>query len=402
MTNDHEGMTWRESAVREVMALRRSHLPDRPTERVGIDRVSGRVLAEDVVAEEDVPAHDVATMDGYAIDASDDYPLELVESTVHPEDRPASIDDGQAIETATGARLPPGADAVLKYEDARIEKGLLYGPSLDPGTYTYRRGSNVSEGERLFVAGDRLQAKDAILLADLGYDEVEVYEPFSVGVLATGTEIHEGTTPDLDTPMLLGLIESWGGEPTVEGTVPDEYDRTAGTIEDLAARYDVVVTTGGTSVGKKDYVVRALADLGEVIFHRVRIRPGKPVAVATVDGAIAFAIPGKPLGAYTASTLVMRPFFAGETTLPTIGVRLASAVDLGPGGFEYVVPVTVEDGTATPMGHLDSPLPVYEETFDPSVISSSTRATRADAFVVAREPLSAGESVRAVPYAAVE
>ena len=402
MTNDHEGLTWRETAVEEVMALRRSVQSGRPTERVGIDRVADRILAEDVVAEEDVPANDVATMDGYAIDASDDYPLDLVESNIRPEDRPPSIDEGQAIEIATGARLPPGADAVLKYEDVRIEKGRLYGPSLDPGTYTYRRGSNVSEGDRLFVAGDRLRAKDAILLADLGYEEVEVYEPLSVGVLATGTEIHDGTTRDVDTPMLLGLIESWGGESTVEGTVPDEYDRTAAAIADLAARYDVVVTTGGTSVGKKDYVVRALADLGEVIFHRVRIRPGKPVAVATVDDAVAFAIPGKPLGAYTASTLVMRPFFTGETTLPTIEVRLACDVGLGPEGFEYVVPVTVEDGTATPMGHVDSPLPVYEETFDPSVVSSSTRATRADAFVVTREPLSAGEPVRAVPYSAVE
>jgi len=149
-------------------------------------------------------------------------------------------------------------------------------------------------------------------------------------------------------------------------------------------------------------VVRALRDLGEVAFHRVRIRPGKPIAVAEVGEAVIFAIPGKPLGAYTVSTLVMRPFFTGRTDLPTQEARLTSDVGLGPEGFEYAVPVVLNDNEAVPLGHPDSPLAVYGETFDPSVLSSTTRATRADGFVLTTSPLSADRTVEVVRWASLE
>jgi len=221
-------------------------------------------------------------------------------------------------------------------------------------------------------------------------------------VLATGTEIHEGRSDDLDSPMLAGLVRSWGHEATYEGSVPDEYDRVEARIAELADRYDVVLTTGGTSVGKKDYVVRALESLGEVAFHRVRLRPGKPIVAAELPDAVVFGIPGKPLGAHTITSLVARPFFTGEDALPTVPATFGTDLGMGPEGFEYAVPVTLADGAATPLGHVDSPLAVYEETFDPSVLSSSTRATRADGFVLTRDGLAAGETVRVVPYPVIE
>lgn len=402
MTHTHEDMIWREPAVESALAVRESALADQPTESIEIDRIAGRVLADAVVAERDVPAHDHATMDGYAFDATDDYPLELVETEIFPEDEPPSIDSGQAVEIATGASLPPEANAVLKREEAEVERGQLFGAEIEPGTYTYERGSNVTSGEELFAAGERLSAKDAVLLGDLGYEEVSVAKPFSTGILATGTEIHEGRQKDLDSPMLADLVRSWGHTATYEGTVPDEYDRVEEAIVTQAEQYDVIITTGGTSVGHKDYVIRALSELGEVRFHRVRIRPGKPIALATLDDAVVFAIPGKPLGAYTISSLVMRPFFTGRTDLPTLEARLEYDVEIGPSGFEYAVPVTLNDGTAIPLGHTESPLQVYERTFDPSVLSSSTRATRADGFALTRSSLSAGESIQVVPYPVVE
>jgi molybdopterin molybdotransferase len=402
MDHDHGEMSWRDDAVEAVLSARREALGSRSVERVGVEEVAGRVLSEDVIAEHDVPAYDKATMDGYAFDVTDDYPLELVETEIFPEDAPPSIEEGQAVEIATGSSLPPEANAVLKREEATVDGGTLTGSEIEPGTYTYERGSNVARGEQLFAAGERLAAKDAILLNDLGRDEVAVAERFSVGVLATGTEIHEGRQDDLDSPMLVNLIRSWGHDATYEGTVPDDYDRIEDAIAATADRHDVVVTTGGTSVGHKDYVVRALERRGDIHFHRVRVRPGKPIAMASLDDAVAFAIPGKPLGAYTISTLVMRPFFTGQTDLPTVEARLSVDVSIGPRGFEYVVPVTLEGDTAVPLGHVDSPLQVYDETFDPSVLSSSTRATRADGFVVTESPLSADEPAGVVPYPVVE
>jgi len=404
MAHDHEDMVWREGAVETVLETRRSVLADQPTETVGIDDLPGRVLAEQIVADRDVPGHDHATMDGYAFDATDDYPLSLVDVEIFPEDEPPPIDAGEAVEIATGAPLPPEANAVLKREEATVEDGHLSGTSLEPGTYTYERASNVAAGDILFEGYERVSPKDALLLGDIGREEVTVTERFSVAVLATGTEIHEGRQTDLDSPMLSGLARAWGHLPTYEGTVPDEYDRVRTRIAELAAEYDVVFTTGGTSVGHKDYVVRALADLGEVHFHRVRLRPGKPIALATLSdqGATVFAIPGKPIGAHAITTLVARPFFTGRTDLPTVEATLEREVTLGPEGFEYAVPVTVADGEAMPLGHADSGLSVYQKQFDPSVLSSSTRASRADGFVLTTEDLAADSTVRVVPYPVVE
>jgi len=402
MGHDHADMIGRSAAVEEVLQARVSMLADRPRETVPLDAVAGRTLAEPIVAEVDVPATDHATMDGYAFDATDEYPLTVVADEVYPEDDPPRIDDGEAVQIATGASLPPEANAVLKREEAEVDGDALHGPPLEPGTYNYVRGSNVQAGERLFEAGEGLSPKDAIFLGDLGRETVEVAEPFSVGVLATGTEIHEGTSTDLDSPMLAGLVRAWGHEATYEGTVPDEDERVEDAIADLADRHDVVLTTGGTSVGHKDYVIRALNDLGEVQFHRVRVRPGKPIALASLPDAVAFAIPGKPLGAHTITTLVARPFFTGETALPTVEATFARDLAMGPEGFEYVVPVTLDDGEATPLGHVDSPLSVYEDVFDPSVLSSSTRATRAEGFVITEDALTAGERVAVATYPAVE
>ena len=405
MDHDHADMLARGDAVERVFDRREAALERLDTESVALGEIAGRVLATDVEAPRDQPPHSHATMDGFAFDASADYPYEVVDREVFPEDDPGTLDADQAVRIATGAPLPEGANAVLKVEESSVDDDdELTGADLEPGTYVYERGSNVEAGERLFSAGEVLSPKDAILLRDLGVEDVEVRERFSVGVLATGTEIHEGRIDDLDSPMLAGLVRSWGHDATHEGSVPDDYDTVESRISELAEEHDVLLTTGGTSVGKKDYVIRALDAIGDVKFHRVAVRPGKPIAVADLPDhdATVFAIPGKPVGAHTITALVARPFFTGRADLPTVPAAFTHDVDLGPEGFEYAIPVTLADGEATPLGHADSALAVYEETFDPSVLSSSTRATRADGFVLTESALSAGDSVRVVPYPSVE
>jgi molybdopterin molybdotransferase len=389
-----------------VRTLRERFADRRPTVSVPITgAVSGKRLAEPITAPQDVPETDFSTMDGYAFDATDEYPLELVDSEVFPEDEAPAIEAGQAVEIATGSPLPERANAVLKVEEATVEDGQLTGTELEPGTYAYEQASNVAAGETLFEAGEVLSAKDLLLCRDLGIEAVAVQPTYSAGLLATGSEIHDGKTTDLDSPMLAALVRSWGHEATFGGTVPDEYERTRDRIETLAEAHDIVVTTGGTSVGKKDHVISALQELGTVEFHRVAIRPGKPIAAAWLPGqdAVAFAIPGKPVGAHTVATLVMRPFFRPHhDQLPTIEARMAVDVGISPPAFEYAVPVTLEDGVAMPLGHPDSQVAVYEERFDPSVLSSTTRATRADGFVLTTESLAADSTVEVVPYDIVE
>jgi molybdopterin molybdotransferase len=393
-----------EDAVSRTLTQRRSTLETHRTTTVDVDGLRGRVLAENVVADRDQPAVDHATMDGYAFAAEDRGPLTVIDAEAFPESTPPVLEPGEAVRIATGAPLPERADTVVKREDAVIEGQILEKPELAVGTYVYERGSNVSAGDRVYAAGDRLSAVAAILLRDLGYEAVDVAEPFSVGVLATGTEIHEDRYTDLDSPMLCNLIRAWGHDPVYERTVPDEGSRVEDRIAALADRHDVVVTTGGTSVGKKDYVIDALTALGEVEFHRVRLRPGKPIALARLPdhGALAVAVPGKPIGAYVSTALVARPLFTGETSTPTVERTLTHDVDLGPSGFTYAIPVTLDGDAATPLGHVDSPLAVYDRTFDPSVLSSSTRAATMDGLVTTTAALDAGEDVRVIPTTVLE
>lgn len=405
MPHSHGDMLSRREAVSLVERLRDDFLDGRATEDVSVTGACcGRVLAEPVRAGRDDPARSFATMDGYAFDATQAAPFELVGSEVFPEDDPPAIDPGQAVRVATGAPIPERANAVLKKEDATVDDGRLEAPEIPPGTYVYEQGSNVSAGEQLFDPGERLAPRDAILLCDLGVESVRTYDPYEVGLVATGTEIHEGRSRDLDSPMLAALVRSWGHEATVEGSAPDEYDRVVRAIEDAAASHDVVMTTGGTSVGKKDHVIRALESLGEVVFHRVRIRPGKPLAAARLPDhdAVAFAIPGKPVGAHTVTSLVVRPFFTITDGLATVPATAAVDVDVSVPGFEYAIPVTVSDGVAHPLGHETSELVVYDEVFDPSVLSSSTRATRADGFVLTEDGFEEGMTVDVVPYTVLE
>ena len=404
-SHEHGDAVGRTEAVEAVSSLRSRALAPQSTERISIsDAFEGRVLVESLVAESDVPAHSHSTMDGFAFDANGSYPFEVLDGEVFPEDAPPSLAANEAVRVATGAPIPNEANAVLKIEEATVRDGALRGPPLEPGTYVYERGSNVAAGETLFESGERLSAKDAILLRDLGYETVPVAERFDVGLLATGTEIHEGRASDLDSSMLASLVRSWGHEAAYEGTVPDEYDRVEDRIASIAAERDVVLTTGGTSVGKKDHVIRALRSLGDVLFHRVRVRPGKPVAAAVLPDhdAVAFAVPGKPVGAHIIATLVLRPFFTGESSLAGVPATATAGVDVPTEGFEYAVPVTVDDGSAEPLGHESSPLAVYGDTFDPSVLSSSTRATRADGFVLTETGFDPEEPVTVVPYATTE
>lgn len=394
----------RAEAIDRLLALRDEVLESRPATTVPVETIAGRTLAETIVADGDLPARSEATMDGYAIDASGEYPLAVVGERF-PESDSGGIEEGEAVRIATGAPLPEGTNAVLRRERAAIKDGRLTGPPIEPGTNVYERGSNVSRGERLFEKGERLVPPDAILLRDLGIKPVPVHDPLSAGVLATGTEIHEGRSPDRDSPTLAALVGEWGHGATLEGSVPDDPDRVRDRVADLAAVHDVVVTSGGTSLGRKDHAVAALRELGEVVFHGVGIRPGKPVAAADLGDAVAFAVPGKPIAAHTAARAVLEAFFTGERRVPTVEARLARDLAVGGGDLEYWVPVSLSAGEnddglpeAMPYGHADSPLPLSEERFPAGRVASSTRAARADGAAVVTEDTEAGDRVAVFPY----
>lgn len=408
MGNSYRSMINREAAIDIILEERQKMLSNQKTRNIPVDKLDSHFLADSIAAGHTSPACDQATMDGFALDANEEYPLSIREKEMFPEQDQMSINPGEAVPITTGAPLPDGANAVLKKEDASVDQNTLYGKDIAPGTYTYTQGTNFTAGETIFEPGEHLSPKDAILLKDLGYDTVPVFQELSVSILATGTEISDGKKRDLNSDMLSGLVQMWGHNPTYKGSVSDDYEQLEKKIIQIADKCDVLLTTGGTSVGKKDFVVQVLDSLGEVHFHYVQIRPGKPIAMAYLPDydTTVFAIPGKPIGAHTAVTLIARPFFTGERTDTSIKGTLERTVNVTSGNFEYVIPVMIskkqQEYTAKPLGHVDSPLSIYDRQFDPSVLSASTRASRADGVVITESSLNAGEEATIIPYSSLK
>ncbi|WP_122089216.1 molybdopterin molybdotransferase MoeA [Halalkalicoccus subterraneus] len=397
-------MDGRESVARSVAVDRLLGLyplaEDAPTVRAELTEIAGRVTAEPVTAPMNVPRYDRATMDGFAFATTDGYPLTVV-GDVSPEDEPPSIDRGEAVAVATGAALPTQADVVVMREEASVTDGQLSGPSLPAGTNVYPAGATATAGERLFAAGRRFAPRHAALLRDVGIETVAVTRTLDVGVLATGTEIHRGRQPDRDSEMLANLVRRWGHRPIIEAPVPDDAAVIQEAITTAASTHDIVMTTGGTSVGGADHVVDVLRE-HDVSFRGVELRPGRPMTVATVDGTPVCALPGKPVAAHTAATVVVRPLFIGINRLSTLAADLTTRLAVPDDDVEFAVPVTLDGGRATPLGHADSSLALYDERFAPGRVASSTRVLLADGIVLTREALEAGERVAVVPYEALE
>lgn len=396
---DHE-IVPRMWATERLLECRSEILEILETESVGPDRIAGRTLATAVRAPRDVPSIDYATMDGYAFAATDDGPRTVV-GTVAPEDDPPAIEACETVEIATGAPLPPRADAVLPREDATLTEEGLADPGLVSGTNVNRRGTTASAGERLFAAGDRLAPRHAALLSDVGVESVIVRRPWSVAIVATGTEIFEDRQPDRDSDFLAGLVRNWGHGPTPPKTVPDDPDAVRRTVTEAAATHDAVLTTGGTSVGTADHVSTVLDD-HDSMFAGVALRPGRPVTAALVDGTPVIGLPGKPIAAHTAAVCVARALFTGETELPTLSAPPARRADVPDDDIEYAIPIRFDGNEAVPLGHVDSSLPLYRESFAPGLVAASTRATLADGFVLTETALEPDHPVEVIPYSVVE
>lgn len=414
----------RPAAVDAVRSLRRRHLESTPTTATTPADLGGRVLAEHIEAPSDDPVTDRSTMDGYAVSTADGSPWRVTRTEVYPEDEQPAMDAGEAVPVATGGRLPERADAVLKREDTELAGDELTGPAVDPGTNVYARGSNLEAGETLFERGERLLPKDAVLLDDIGVEELLVRRRWSVGVLATGSELAEGDGKDRDSNMLVALARSLGHESTYEGVVADDPEAIRERIADLDRDHDVVLTSGGTSVGSRDHVGQALSDLGDVLVDGTTTRPGKSVTVARLPDAVAVALPGRPVACHVGAVLYVRPLLTGRRDLPGVRARAATAIDLGPDG-ECVVPVTLDRGEereASGAGRgrpgqgacgswrsgeclarpVDADPGAESYTFRPSLLSSMTRATRADGFLLLEAGVEAGETVTVAPFAGVE
>ena len=285
-------------------------------EIVSLSIAQGRVLSQDVESAIDLPPFPQSAMDGYAFraadtaDASSDRPARLKLAGEVPasglEDVP-SIQPGQAVRIFTGGYVPDGADAVLRQEDARVEGDrLLVSEPVVAGQDHRRQGEEIRAGDTVVEAGTRLSFRHVATLANCGVAEVSVYRAPCVAAFTTGDEVIESGQPlrpgqvyDANTPLMLGWLRAEGLSTVMTKTLPDTLAGTEAALHEAFEQANVVVMTGGVSVGDYDFVIPAAENIGMApVFWKVRQKPGKPLFFSVMDGKALLGLPGNPGSAF--------------------------------------------------------------------------------------------------------
>jgi molybdopterin molybdotransferase len=285
------------------------------SERVPVGEALGRVLAEDLSAEEDLPPFDSSAMDGYAVIAGPAGELDVVDESRagHPATRPLS--GGQAIAISTGALIPRGADAVVPVERVQANDGRVSVPDTVAGANVRHAGDDIRRGQPVLSAGTLLGPAELAVAASLGHAELAVGLRPRVVVLATGDELVEPGQPlgpgqirNSNTVALAAQASAAGAEVVGREIVRDNLDDTMAVLRSALEHADVVCVSGGVSVGPHDHVKPALAELGvEERFWRVALKPGKPTWFGTREEKLVFGLPGNPVSAMVTFHLFARP-----------------------------------------------------------------------------------------------
>jgi len=345
-----------------------------PAEVVPLTGGLGRVLAEPVVARRTQPPFDVSAMDGWAVRAADvaSVPASLRRIGEAPAGRrfPGAVGPGECVRIFTGAPMPDGADAVVIQEDADADGDRVTArASVAAGRHVRRAGLDFREGEDAIPAGTAMTARHVGLAAAMGWPGLRVRRRPRVAVLATGDEIAlpgEPVGPDqivsANGPALLAFVAACGGEPLDLGVAPDDADALA-RMAAAAEGHDVLVTTGGASVGEHDLVRDGLARGGmELGFWKIAMRPGKPLMAGRIGRTAVLGLPGNPVSSMVCALLFLRPLLlalqgVADPAPRTETARLGAAMGENDGREDYVraeVADTPDGLVATPFPRQDS------------------------------------------------
>lgn len=330
--------------------IRGSLRPVSLVERVPVRNALGRVLAETVFSEADVPPHDNSAMDGYALRHADagDGPLRVVGNAFAGHPFSGTVGSGECVRIMTGGVVPAGADTVVMQEHCRAdERQVRVERCPAPGANIRRAGEDLPRGEPVLEPGRRLTAADLGVLASAGRAEVGVHYRLRAAFFSTGDELRsvgqpldEGTIYDSNRYTLHGMLSRLGADVLDLGVVRDDPDALRQALKDAAAHADVILTSGGVSVGSADYVTRVLSEIGQIGFWTVSVKPGRPLAFGHIGEAAFFGLPGNPVSSMVTFTQIVTPalrHLAGEAPRPPVRfrARCTTALRKKPGLLEF-------------------------------------------------------------------
>ncbi|MGQ9739801.1 molybdopterin molybdotransferase MoeA [Chloroflexus sp.] len=309
----------------------------------------GRIVAGDITSPEDIPDVPKSAMDGYALCAADGLaPRRVVGELTAGGATEVMLAPGEATRIMTGAPLPPGADAMIPVELTTERDGMLYiQRELQPGDYVHIVGQDVRRGQTVLTAGTTIGAAEIGILATLGITQIPVYRQPRVAILATGDEVVEPGSPrpagavrDSNRYALMAAVREAGGIPISLGIARDDRDVQRQAILHGLNQADVLITSGGVSMGTRDLIKPLLAELGTVHFGRIAFKPGKPTTFATIGGKLVFGLPGNPVSSLVSFEVFVRPalrVLQGDASpfRTQIEVTLAEPVRPSPDRPEY-------------------------------------------------------------------
>lgn len=330
------------------------------TEWVALEAAGGRYAAEAVHSTVSVPPADNSAMDGFAVRAGDLPAVQRVSQRIPAGIAPTALEPGTAARIFTGAEIPEGADTVVLQEDTeQVDEGVWL-PEAREGQHIRRRGGDIRPGQELVAAGSYLRPQDIGLLASVGLDAVQVFQPLTVAVLTTGDELREPGNGDLlsgeiynsNRFSLAAQIRALGMNVLDMGNLPDQPKCIGDALERAAADADCVLTAGGVSVGEEDHVRGQIESRGTLNLWKLAIKPGKPLAFGEVCGTPVFGLPGNPVSSWMTFALVAKPWLIKRqggvvSVAPRFAVRSGFAVTR-PGIREEFVRVSLA-GSGTAM-----------------------------------------------------
>jgi molybdopterin molybdotransferase len=302
--DDYDPEALRVDRARE--AIRACMPPLRKTEAVAVRKALGRVLAEAIVPRINVPAHDNSAMDGYAVRFSDlDSPLLEIGTAFAGKPFEGRVGPGECVRVMTGAVMPKGADTVVIQEIVKrdeVHKTIIFPEGQKRGQNVRYAGEDLKTGVAVLQAGKSLTPADIGLIASLGIARVKVRRRLRVAFFSTGDELtsigkklKKGKIYDSNRYTLHGMLERLGVEILDLGVIRDQPALLKKAFQKAAKRADVVITTGGVSVGEADFIKQLMAELGEVLFWKIAMRPGRPMAFGRIGKAFLFGLPGNPV-----------------------------------------------------------------------------------------------------------